>query len=554
MTAPEFVFLPLGGVGEIGMNLALYGFGPPRDRQWLMVDCGVAFGDESVPGIDLVMADIRFIEEERGSLAGIVLTHAHEDHYGAVGYLWPRLRAPVYATAFTAALMQAKQLSEPGAPPVPVETVEPGRALSIGPFTVEYVPVAHSIPEAHSLVISTEAGTALHTGDWKIDDDPVVGAVTDADKFRAIGREGVDALICDSTNVLREGFSASEGEVGKTLETLIAKAPARVALTTFSSNVARIRSGAVAAAKAGREVVVVGRAIARVVGVARELGLLDGIAPFHDEEAFATLPRNKVVALCTGSQGEARAALARIASGDHPRVGLTGGDQVIFSSRTIPGNERAVNGVINGLITQGIGVITDRDHLVHASGHPRRGEVEQMYDWVQPRALVPVHGYPVHMAAQAELARRFGIGQVVTIRNGEMVRLAPGPAEVIDEAFAGRLLKDGRIVLTPEESGVAERRRLAFAGVVLVSVALTRKGDIAEDPQCALAGLPEADETGTPLGVIVEDAAIGALESIPRPRRRDAELVAEALRRAVRAEVNRAWGKKPVCKVLVTVL
>ncbi|MCC2112042.1 MAG: ribonuclease J, partial [Hyphomicrobiales bacterium] len=542
------------GVGEIGMNLALYGYGPPRDRSWLMVDCGVAFADESQPGVDLLMADIRFIEEERDSLLGIVLTHAHEDHYGAVGYLWPRLRVPVYATAFTAALMEAKQLSEPGAPKIPVKPARPGKPLSIGPFTVEYVPVAHSIPEAHSLVIRTDAGTALHTGDWKIDADPVVGAVTDAEKFRAIGRDGIDALICDSTNVLREGVSASEGEVAKVLDELIAKAPARVAVTTFSSNVARIRSVAVAAKKAKREVVVVGRAIARVVDVARELGLLDGIDPFRDEEAFAYLPRNKVVALCTGSQGEARAALARIASGDHPRVELASGDQVIFSSRTIPGNERAVNAVVNGLISQGIEVITDRDHLVHASGHPRRGEVEQMYDWVRPRAVVPVHGYPVHMASQAELARRFGIGEVVTIQNGEMVRLSPGPVEVIDEAFAGRLVKDGRIVLTPEESGVAERRRLSFAGIVMVSVALSRKGDIADDPQCELVGLPDVDENGIPFGTIVEDAAIGALESIPRPRRRDPDLVADALRRAVRAAVNRAWGKKPVCKVLVTVL
>ena len=553
-TAAEFVFLPLGGVGEIGMNLALYGYGPEDARQWIIVDCGVTFADERLPGIDLVMADIRYIEEERANLLGIFLTHGHEDHYGALVDLWPRLQAPVYVTPFTAGLIEAKRLSEPGAPRIPLTIVKPGARTVVGPFDIEYLPVAHSIPEAHSLALRTAAGTALHTGDWKIDPTPVVGAVTDPERFRALGDEGVDVLICDSTNALRDGDSPSEADVAASLADIVAKARNRIAVTTFASNVARIRSVAEAARKAGREVVLVGRAMERVVAISRELGLLDGIPAFHDEEAFAYLPRDKVLALCTGSQGEARAALARIAKEEHPRVSLGRGDMVIFSSRTIPGNERAVIDTINGLVGLGVEIVTDRDALVHVSGHPRRGELAELYKWVRPKALVPVHGETAHMAAQAAFAHTHGIAKVVTTVNGEMVRLCPGPVAVVDEVAAGRLVKDGVLLRSPEQSGVAERRKLSFAGMVAVAVVLTRKGEIAEDPEVALVGLPDEDDTGTPFGVIVEDAAMGTLESIPRARRRDPDLVAEAVRRAVRAAVRQAWGKKPICKVLVTMV
>ena len=553
-TAAEFVFLPLGGVGEIGMNLALYGYGPEDARQWIIVDCGVTFADERLPGIDLVMADIRYIEEERANLIGIFLTHGHEDHYGALVDLWPRLQAPVYVTPFTAGLIEAKRLSEPGAPRIPLTIVKPGARIVVGPFDVEYLPVAHSIPEAHSLAIRTAAGTALHTGDWKIDPTPVVGAVTDPKRFRALGDEGVDVLICDSTNALRDGDSPSEADVAASLADIVAKTTGRIAVTTFASNVARIRSVAEAAKKAGREVVLVGRAMERVVAISRELGLLDGISAFHAEEAFAYLPRDKVLALCTGSQGEARAALARIAKDEHPRVSLGRGDTVIFSSRTIPGNERAVIDTLNGLVGLGVEIVTDRDALVHVSGHPRRGELAELYKWVRPKALVPVHGETAHMAAQAAFAHAHGIAKVVTTVNGEMVRLCPGPVAVVDEVAAGRLVKDGSLLRTPDQSGVIERRKLSFAGMVAVAVVLTRKGEIAEDPEVALVGLPEEDDTNTPFGVIVEDAAMGALESIPRARRRDPDLVAEAVRRAVRAAVRQAWGKKPICKVLVTMV
>src|SRR5437660_11834613 len=348
----DFVFAPLGGAGEIGMNLAIYGFGDEHRRQWIAVDFGVAFADDALPGIDLIMPDIRFLVEERRNLLGLVLTHAHEDHFGALLDLWPRLKVPVYATPSTAALLAAKRQGEPGAPEVPVTIVPLGGRFSLGPFDIELVSVAHSIPESNGLIIRTKLGTVLHTGDWKIDPTPVIGPPTDEAQLRALGREGCLALIGDSTNAVREGRSPSETDVAKTLAELIMTAPGRVGVTTFASNVARIRAVAEAAAACEREVVLVGRAMERVAQVARETGYLDGIQDFRSAEVYGHLPPDKVLALCTGSQGEPRAALARIAHDDHPEVAFSRGDRVIFSSRAIPGNEKAVTRVINGLVAQ----------------------------------------------------------------------------------------------------------------------------------------------------------------------------------------------------------
>src|SRR6476646_7748093 len=348
----ELFFAPLGGVGEIGMNLALYGIGSERSKQWIIVDFGVAFAGDDLPGVDLIMPDIAYPIEERRNIVGIVLTHAHEDHFGALLDLWPRLRVPVYATPFTAALLEAKRLSEPGAPEVDVRAVPLGGRITLGPFDVEYVSVAHSIPESNGLIIRTALGAVLHTGDWKIDPTPVIGPPTDEAKLRALGDAGCLALIGDSTNAPREGRSPSEADVASSLAELIKSAPARVAVTTFASNVARIRAVAEAAAACGREVVLVGRAMERIAQVARETGYLDGISEFRSVDVYGYLPPSKVVALCTGSQGEPRAAIARIAMDDHPEVTFARGDRVIFSSRAIPGNEKAVMRIINGLIDQ----------------------------------------------------------------------------------------------------------------------------------------------------------------------------------------------------------
>jgi len=550
--ANDLVFVPLGGVGEIGMNLTLYGYGQGRSRSWLAVDMGVAFGHEEVlPGVDAVLPDIRFLLERKAQLAGIVITHAHEDHYGGLFDFWAQLEAPVYMTPFAAALLEAKRLGEPNAPKIPVTVVRQGQRVGVGPFDVEFIPVSHSIPEPNALAIRTPAGTVVHTGDWKLDPAPGIGRPTDDDRLAAIGAEGVLALISDSTNAIRDGVSPSEGEVAVVLERLIAEAPHRVAVTTFASNVARIRAVASAAHRAGREVVVIGRAIHRAVDVARELGYLDGLPEFLDQDVFGQLPRNKVVALMTGSQGEPRAALAKIAAGDNRAVALAPGDMVIFSSRTIPGNERAVNMIINALVDFGAEVITDRDALVHTSGHPRRDELRQLYDWIKPEIVVPVHGEALHLHEQAKLARAVGVPQVVEARNGRMIRLAPGPAELLESVHHGRLYRDGRLLVSHEASGVVDRRRLGFAGVISVAIVLSDSGDVLEDPTVVLLGIPEASMEGASLREVAEDAVDDALDALSKPRRRDAGAVREAVRRAVRGEIETVWGKKPQTMVHV---
>jgi ribonuclease J len=544
----ELVFAPLGGVGEIGMNLSIYGLGNERRRTWLAVDCGIGFAsEEHVPGVDLVLPDIRFLVEERKNLAGLVITHGHEDHIGAIIDLWPQLKVPIYATPFTAALLEAKRQGEPAAPEIPVTIVPAGGRVKVGPFDVEYVAVAHSIPESHALIIRTSSGTILHTGDWKIDPTPIIGPPTDEAKLTAVGDEGVLALIGDSTNAVREGRSPSETDVGKALAELIRNAPARVAVTTFASNVSRLRSVADAARACGREVVVVGRAMERIVQVARETGYFEGVQPFRSLETYGYLPPDKTLALCTGSQGEPRSALSRIARDDHPEVTFNLGDRVIFSSRPIPGNEKAVAGVINGLVVRGVEVITDRTHLVHVSGHPRQAELEDMLHWVRPQIVLPVHGEALHMAEHAALARRVGVPKVTTCLDGDMVRLAPNGPEIIDEVPVGRLYKDGSILVDAQARTIPDRRRLSFAGVVSIALALSEQGQLMADPEIEFTGIPETNATGESMSDIVYDVVVEIVENLPRARRRDPDAVAESVSRAVRSTVAREWSKKPIC-------
>jgi len=548
----ELVFCPLGGVGEIGMNLALYGYGPPDRRTWIMVDCGVTFPGLELPGVDLVLPDIRFIEEQAGDLAGIVITHAHEDHYGALLELWPRLKCPVWMTPFTAGLLEAKRAGEATAPEVPVTIFRAGDVFTVGPFSIEAVAVSHSIPEPVSLAITTPLGTVVHTGDWKIDAAPVLGPQTNEERFRELGKKGVLALICDSTNALREGISPSEQAVGEGLREIIEKAPARVAVTTFSSHVGRIRAVAEAARDAGRQVLVLGRSLQRVIEVAEELGYLEGLPPFLSEEDFGYIPRENAVILCTGSQGEPRAALAKLARDEMRNVALSPGDTVVYSSRVIPGNEKAILATKNLLIEKGIRVVEDGDALVHVSGHPRRNELKQMYDWVKPQILVPVHGEAAHLVAQGSLAAMAGIPEVPHVRNGDLLRLAPGPAEIIDQVPFGRIYKDGKVIGTDEEVGVRDRRRLSFAGHVAVNVVLDERFELAGEPDMVAIGLPKTDGAGELFEDIMMEAAVSAVHSIPRANRRDLDLVGEAVRRAVRSAAAEAWGKKPIVTVFVT--
>jgi ribonuclease J len=547
----ELVFAPLGGVGEIGMNLSIYGVGDEHRRTWIAVDLGVSFAaEEHLPGVDLILPDVRYLVEERKNLAGLVLTHAHEDHFGALIELWPRLKVPVYATPFTAALLEAKCASDPGAPEIPVTVVPLRGRFKVGLFDIEMVTMAHSIPEANALIIRTPAGTVLHTGDWKIDPTPILKDPTDEKKLRALRDEGCLAVVGDSTNAVREGQSPSETDVARTIAELVKSARGRVAVTTFASNVARLRAVADAARAADREVVVIGRAMERIVQIARETGYFKGVQDFRPMDAYGYLPPSKVVALCTGSQGEPRSALSRIAEDQHPEVTFSRGDRVIYSARTIPGNEKAVGRVINLLIEQGIEVITDRTHLVHVSGHPRRAELEQLIGWVKPKIVIPVHGEALHLSEHAALARRCGVPEVIQCRNGDLVRLSPNPS-LIDEVPAGRLYKDGTLLIEAEARTVADRRRLSFAGAVSVALALTDKGDLIEDPSVGLIGIPERDRDGGLMIEVAENAVLETLKSLPRASRRDPDAVAEAVRRAVRAAVAERWGKKPMCQVHV---
>lgn len=547
----DLVFCALGGLGEIGMNAALYGFGPPQRRKWLMVDCGLSFAGPDLPGIDLIFPDVTFIEKIRRDLLGLIITHAHEDHIGAIADLWPRLECPVYATRFAAGLLEVKRLSEPGAPKIPMTIMKPGNRLALGPFDVEVVAMAHSIPESTALVLRTALGTVVHSGDWKIDATPVVGEPTDEKRLREIGEEGVLALVCDSTNIMRAGVSPSEADVAATLLKLIEAAPGRVVVTTFASNVARIRAVADAAVACNRNVVILGRAMDRVINVARECGYLDGVPPFLTSDSLAYLPRERTVILATGSQGEVRAAVARIAQDEHPDAHLSPGDRVIFSSRTIPGNEREVGRIINGLVRQNIEVVTDRTELVHVSGHPRREEVARLYQWLKPKVAIPAHGEPLHLSEHAAFGREVGVQHVIRAADGDMVQIGPGDPGIIGEAQHGRIAKDGQILLNVSDPAIQARNRLAFGGVVSVAFALTARGEVVGNPDVVFAGIPEKVRNGQPMDAVIDAAIFESLDHLGRGKRRDVDQAANSVERAVRAAVGAVWGKKPMVHVLV---
>ncbi len=542
----ELVFLPLGGSGEIGMNFNAYGFGPPNNRQWIIVDCGVLFGREgSSPGVDLIMPDIRFLAEQRENVLGIIATHAHEDHIGAIAHLWPSLRCPVFATPFTARLIMGK-LDEAGlSSRVPLKEVPVGGNLTLGPFNLDFISITHSILEPNLLAIRTPLGLVAHTGDWKIDPDPMLGEATDTAALEALGDEGVLALVCDSTNALVPGSSGSEAKVRESLTALIGTLKGRVAVTGFASNVARLDTVARAAKVHGRRVALVGRSMQKMVAAARETGYLKDMPPVLDEADVADLPAHKVLYLCTGSQGEPRAALARIAADNHPHVRLAEGDTVIFSSRVIPGNEIAIAEIQNKLAASGIALLTAEDHFVHVSGHPCRDELAQMYRWIRPKLAVPVHGEIRHQVAHAALARELQVPQAIVPQNGQMFRLAPGRPELIDEVPSGRIHMDGRVLVAEGEGLAKDRRAMAFAGLLVVSLVVDGKGRVAADPVVLGEGMPEA----------VEEAVLKAVEAtIAGNKRSDPDDLAENVRRAARRAAHDAWGKKPMTRVLVTEL
>lgn len=541
----DLVLLPLGGVGEIGMNCYCYGIGPSEAREWLMVDLGVKFGDENEPGVDVVLPDLGYIVGERRRLSGLVLTHAHEDHLGAVAWLWPQLKCPIYCTPFAAEILAGK-LKERGLDEeVPVHVKPLGSRFEVGSFSVEFVSVTHSIPEPAALFIETKQGRVLHSGDWKIDRTPQMGGHFDEKRFREIGEMGVDALVCDSTNVFREGFSVSEAEVAATLDRIVSEAKNRIAITTFASHVERISSAVRAARRAGREVVIAGRAMRQTIEAARACGYLRDAGAFLEEEAFGYLPPDKIMLLCTGSQGEPRAAIARIAEDIHPSIALDDGDLVVFSSKTIPGNEKAVSAVHNNLARLGIDVITSDDALVHTSGHPRQDELKLVYSWLKPRALIPMHGEPRHLLRHLELGEEAGIEETVMAENGDLIRLCPGPVQVVDEAPSGRLHVDGKLIVPALEGPAKYRRKLSFVGIVVASLVVDRKGALISDIEIIADGLPAGLEER------LRDAAGTAFDSLPKPRRASDDTLTETLRTAIRRAADAEWGKKPICRILL---
>jgi ribonuclease J len=542
----ELVFLPLGGSGEIGMNFNAYGFGPENDRQWIIVDCGVLFGREgNTPGVDLIMPDIRYLVERRENVLAIIATHAHEDHIGAIAPLWPSLRCPIYATPFTARLITGK-LDEAGlTSKVHVHEVPVGGKLKLGPFEVDFISITHSILEPNLLAIRTPLGVVAHTGDWKIDPDPMLGEATDVEALEKLGNEGVLALVCDSTNALVSGSSGSEAKVRETLTELIGTLKGRVAVTGFASNVARLDTVARAAKAHGRRVALVGRSMQKMVSAARETGYLKDFPTILDETEVADMPAHKVLYLCTGSQGEPRAALARIAHGSHPHVSLSEGDTVIFSSRVIPGNELAIAEIQNQLAGRGIALLTADDHDVHVSGHPCRGELAQMYRWIRPKLALPVHGEMRHQVSHAKLARELQVPQAMVPENGQMFRLAPGRPELIDEVPSGRIHMDGRILVAEGEGLAKDRRAMAFGGLLVVALVVDHKGRIAAPPVVLGEGMPEP----------VEEAVLKAVEAtIDGNRKSDIDDLTENVRRAARRAAHDAWGKKPITRVLVSEL
>jgi ribonuclease J len=542
---PELVLLPLGGTGEIGMNCYCYGTGTERDRQWLMVDLGVKFGGEKEPGVDVILPDISYITSNKRDLAGLVITHAHEDHIGAVPWLWPQLECDVYCTQFAAELLKLKLREHGLEDQVPVKIIEPNKPFQVGDFNIEFLGVTHSIPQSNALLIKTAEGTVVHSGDWKIDRTPIMGMPIDEERFAAIGKAGVDVLVCDSTNCLREGFSPSETDVAATLTEIITHAKGRVAVTTFASHVERISSAVKAARAAGREVVIAGRAMRNTIEAARNCGMLKDAGAFLDEDAFGYLPNNKIMLLCTGSQGEPRAAMARVAEDNHPNISLEEGDLVIFSARTIPGNEKEVGAIINNLAKLRVDVITSDDALVHSSGHPRQGELKQMYDWIKPRALIPMHGEPRHMYFQEKFARAHGIKESLQMEDGKIARLCPGPVEIIDQVTSGVMHVDGKLIVDGVDGPAKQRRKLSQVGIIFAQVLVDEKLQLAEDIEVMLDGVPLGleDEIGL--------AAEKGFEAMPKNRRKEDNVVEEVVRTSIRRAADNAWGKKPVVKVMV---
>ncbi|MCH8323086.1 MAG: ribonuclease J [Proteobacteria bacterium] len=543
----DLLFVPLGGSSEIGMNLNLYGL----LGKWLMVDFGTSFAGETLPGIDLIFPDLSFIEKRKRNLLGLVLTHGHEDHIGAIAHLWPKLKCPVYATPFTAELVREKLKEEDLLEQVELNIIQDGKPFSLGSFEIRYIPLAHSIPEGHALEITTPRGVIFHTGDWKLDPDSTVAGPASEAALRTIGKKGVLAMIGDSTNVFNKEASPPEQSIKPNLQKLVAEQKGRVVITTFASNVERVETVGEIAEATGRHLVTIGRSMKRIIGAAKKCGYLKNFPPILKEEDGGYLPRDKVLILCTGCQGEIRAALNGLAGDVNKKIHLSAGDTVLFSSKMIPGNELPIGRLINKLVARGIKVITEKDADIHVSGHPGEPELVKMYDWIRPRIAIPVHGEPRHIHAHAELAEKLQVGHVFRPKNGTLIRLAPGPPEIIGEVETGYLALDGKRLLSLASNTLSERRRMMENGVLAITVTFDRGGKLAGRPVIQPFGIL-CSANDVQLKLDLYDLIMAEISTWAPRDETHARFLEEELRLAVLRLFRHETGKRPLISVTVT--
>lgn len=544
----ELYFIPLGGAEQFGVNLNIYGY----QGKWLAIDCGLGFADERFPGIDILIPDPAFIEERKKDLLALVITHAHEDHIGAVAHLWPRLRCPIYASPFTAAVLRRKLSENPACRDAEVLEVGAHETLSLKPFKITFTPVTHSVPETAALFIETDVGNILHSGDWNLDPEPTIGEPTDPAPFKAFGDKGVLAYIGDSTNAEVEGTSGSEGDVERGLAALFKECPGRIMVTIFASNIGRLRSICLAAKESGRQVALMGRSLHNMVAAARECGYMSDIPPFIDEEDMGYLPDGKIIMIVTGSQGEPRAQLARIARGDHQEITLKQGDTVVFSARPIPGNEKDIIAVKNNLAASRVRIISPREtkHVIHVSGHPARDEIIQMFQWVKPQSVIAVHGERTMLEAHAALAREMQVPTAIVPNNGSVIRLYPGTPSVIDHIETGLLAVEPGRIIRADHQAISQRRKLQFSGTVHVTMVMDRKGGLAADLQVSTVGLVDpADDEGQAFEeeILIEIEEI--LDDMSDAELRDDAFVAEEIRIGLRRFVQHKLQIKPKTSV-----
>ena len=544
----EFLFCPLGGSGEIGMNMNLFGYGQPGDHKWIMVDIGVTFADDTVPGIDLIYPDPGFIQERKDNLLGIVLTHAHEDHIGAVAHLWPKFKCKLYATPFTAVLIREKFREKNIDITNDLQIVELNGKVTLNTYEIEYITLTHTILEPNGLRIQTPAGIVLHTGDWKVDPNPLIGAEINSKRLKEIGDEGVLAMICDSTNVFSAGRSGSELDVRKSMLNIMSRLKKRIIITSFASNVARMESAFYCAEKTGRQISLVGRSMHRIYKAARQCGYLKNtIEPIDPREA-KNFAREKIVYLCTGSQGEPMGAMMRISNYTHPDVFIEKGDAVIFSSKIIPGNEKKLYKLHNQLVKDGIEVISEESEFIHVSGHPNREDLKDMYDWVKPKCIIPVHGEHRHMIEHIAFAKEMQVPYPVKVENGDIVKLAPGKyPEVYDKAPSGRLYLDGNVSVEENSQSIKDRKNLGSNGYLEITILITPKGNIHNNPIINFRGLPiyETDE----FIYLLEEEIEKTAKTFNMGNKSQRHNLIDALKIAARKFTKEKTGKRPFTNI-----